>query len=453
MKMRRLNALWLAAAVLATYPAWAQSNSAAAGAAGNSNSADSDRMLTPPPVSGQFFPVQVGDQERSNYLRAGLAFTTAYTDNALMGLETHPVSDVSYSIAPNIALDETTTRMHMKLSYAPGFTFYQHTSALNEADQNAALEFEYRLSPHVTFSAQDGFRKTSNVFNQADLANAGAVSGGISTPNFSIFTPIADQLSNVGNVGIVDQFGRNSMLGASGTFSTLYFPNQAEVPGLYDASSQAGLGFYSHRITRGQYIGATYQYQRLVSYPTGGVNNTQTHAALAFYTIQPSARFSLSFFGGPQYSDTVSAAIFHAAPARGWTPAGGASFSWQSPKSSFALSYVHIVSSGGGLVEAVTMDSAMATVRRQFTRMLSAGVSGMYAQNDMVGPAILGFTNGHSISATTYLQRQFGQNMTAQMGYTRLHQDYGNIAALAFFPDTNREYISVNYQFSRPLGR
>src|ERR1017187_9460775 len=64
-------------------------------------------MLTPPPVSGQTYPTAPTSEARSNYLRYGLASTTAYSDNALGGGSTNPVSDVSYSIGPTIALDET----------------------------------------------------------------------------------------------------------------------------------------------------------------------------------------------------------------------------------------------------------------------------------------------------------------------------------------------------------
>src|SRR5947209_8803229 len=42
-----------------------------------------DRMITPPPVSGQAYPVMLTSQERSNYLRVGLSFTGAYSDNVL----------------------------------------------------------------------------------------------------------------------------------------------------------------------------------------------------------------------------------------------------------------------------------------------------------------------------------------------------------------------------------
>ncbi|MGA9132169.1 MAG: hypothetical protein WB384_09220, partial [Candidatus Sulfotelmatobacter sp.] len=292
----------------------------------------SDQMLTPPPVSGQSFPTSFASGERSNYLRGGLAFTSAYTDNAVGSVDGHAVSDVSYSVAPFVALDETTPRLHIVSTYAPGFTFYQRESALNEQDQNASINLQYRLSPHVTLSARDGFQKSSNVFNQPDLAAAGAVSGGTQQGNFSVIAPIADHLSNAGNIGISSQFAANSMIGLSGTFTNLHYPNQAEVPGLFDSSSQAGSVFYSLRASKMHYLGVTYEYQRLLSYPTAGQNETQTHAILFFYTLYATPRFSISFFGGPQYADIGPQFFGTTAPLpafRSWSPAAGGSLNWQ----------------------------------------------------------------------------------------------------------------------------
>jgi hypothetical protein len=47
----------------------------------------------------------------------------------------------------------------------------------------------------------------------------------------------------------------------------------------------------------------------------------------------------------------------------------------------------------------------------------------------------------------------FRQHWNLQLGYTRLHEDYGTVAVLAQTPNTNREFISISYQFARPLGR
>jgi hypothetical protein len=311
----------------------------------------------------------------------------------------------------------------------------------------------------VTFSARDSFQKTSNVFNQpADLSAAGGVGGGAQGPNFSVIAPIADMLSNSGNAGISYQYALNDMVGASGTFSNLHYLNQAQVPGLGDSNSQAGLAFYSHRLGSGQYFGATYQYQRLLAYPTQGINETQTHAALIFYTIAPtSSRFSVSLFGGPQYSDTVQPPIpsakLQSIELKSWNPAGGASLGWQGRLTSFALSYAHIISGGSGLIGAVKLDSATLSGRQQITRTLSASVAGGYAQNDVIGSSLLGAYNGHTISGTASLQQQFGQHLNVQLGYTRLYQSYGSVQAIAANPNTNREFVSTSYQFSRPTGR
>ena len=447
-------------------PAWSQVDNTRdqpVPAFGLDESQDSanDRMLTPPPVSGQTYPTAPTSQERSNYLRGGVIFTSAYTDNALGGLSDHPVSDVSYSIGPMIALDETTTRMHTVLTYAPGFTAYQKTSSRNEADQNALIDFEYRLSSHVTFSARDGFQKSSNVLNQTDLglSNAGlggAVSGTTQGTNFSVIAPIADRLSNAGNVGLTDQLSLNTMVGAGGTFTNLHYPDASQVPGLYDSSTQGGSAFYALRLSKTNYIGASYQFQRLLSYPTEGANETQAHAVLFFYTLYPTSRFSISVFGGPQYSDSaenLSSGTTTVPALRMWTPASGASLSWQGRTNNLAASYSHIIAGGGGLIGAVQMEGASLSAGQQITKTLNASVAGGYSQNNVLDTLLLAASNGHSIYGTVSLQQQFGQHLSVQAGYTRLHQSYSNVAVLSSVPDTNREFISVSYQFSKALGR
>jgi hypothetical protein len=270
-------------------------------------------------------------------------------------------------------------------------------------------------------------------------------------------------LRNSGNVGISYQFSMNGMIGASGTFSNLYYPNPAQVTDLYDSSSQGGSVFYSLRFSRRHYMGATYQYQRLMSYPTTGLSETQTHAVLLFYTLYITPKFSFSAFGGPQYSDTIqpptpATTPFHSTPsassaAVAWTPAAGGSASWQGRLSALAISYSHIISGGSGLIGAVHMDNATMSFHQQFARTLSGSLSGSYVQNNVIGAFLPGAYNGHTVSGTVSLQKQFHQYVNVQLGYTRLHQDYGDVAVLSQIPNTNREFISLSYQFSRPLGR
>jgi hypothetical protein len=457
--MKSFHSLCLGFALLASAPSWSQADPrtvpapAATGPISGvftNGDNDADRMMVPPPVSGEVYPLAFASEERANYLRGGVTFNTAYSDNVLGATSATPVSDVSYSVWPTLALDETTSRLHAVLTYAPGFTFYERVTSRNEADQNLSMDFQYRLSPHVTVSLRDSFQKSSDVFNQPDQGLAGTISGAAGGFNDSVIAPLADRLSNNGNAGIAYQFSANAMVGASGTFTNLHYPDPTEVPGLYDAASRSGSAFYSYRLAKQHYIGATYQYQQLLSYPTGGTNETQTQGAFLFYTFYPSPAFSFSLFGGPQYYST--GLQYGATPsplpgAQSWSPAGGASLNWQARHTGVAVSYSHSVSGGGGLIGAVELDSANASMRQQITRRFSASLAGAYANNGVLSVAALG---GHSVSGSAALQRQVGEHLNLQAGYTRLHQTYSFLAAN---PDTNREWVAITYQFARPLGR
>jgi hypothetical protein len=411
-------------------------------------------MLTPPPVSGQSYPTAIGSEERSNFLRYGLSFNSAYTDNSLGG--SIPMSDVSYSIWPTIALDQKTSTLHTVLSYAPGFTFYQRSTSRDGADQNLSISVTDRLSPHVTLSASDGLHKSSSIFNQMDYGSGG-VAGGTGGGNSSVIAPISPFLNNSGNVGVSYQFALNGMVGASGTFTNLHYFNSGEVTGLSDSNTQGASVFYSLRASRLHYFGVTYQYQRLASSSaTEGESETQTHALLFYYTLYPTSTLTLSVFGGPQHSNTVQGALggLPLPPAVAWNPSIGGSLSWQGERTNAAISYSHAISGGGGLSGAVNSDSANLSLRRQFARVFDASVSGGYAQNKTLGsPLFGGSNNGHTISGTVSLSKQLGEHLGLQLGYTRLHQNYSNVAVLASTPDTNREFVSVSYTFSRPLGR
>lgn len=446
-----LTRMGLTLALLIATPSWAQTDTTGTEPA---SPLIEPTMLTPPPVSGQSYPTALGSEERSNYLRYGVSFSSAYSDNTLGGAT--PVSDVSYSIWPTIALDQTTPTLHTVLTYAPGFTFYQRNTSRDEADQNFSIRVSDRLSPHVTLTGRDSLQKSSSVFNQLDYGSGG-VSGGAGGGNSSVIAPVSPLLNNSGNVGVSYQFAANSMVGASGTFTNLHYLNSAEVSGLADSTSQEASIFYSLRASRMHYLGVNYQYQRLTSSsPTIGQSETQTHAIVFYYTLYPTSTFSISVFGGPQHSNTAQGALggLSLPPAVAWNPSVGGSISWQGQLTNVAVSYSHAISGGGGLSGAVNSDSASLSVRRQITRSLNASLSGAYAQNKVLGSPLFGGSNdGHSISGTGSLSKQLGEHVSLQLGYSRLHQNYSSVAILAATPDTNREFISVSYTFSRPLGR
>lgn len=440
----------IAIVFLFAVPVWSQVT--ATSTEGNANVQDQDqsRMLTPPPVNGQAYSNIPAAEARSNYLRAGLTFKTAYTDNVLGGETANPVSDVSYSIWPTIALDETTPRLHSILTYSPGFTFYQRTSGRNEMDQNVGINLQYRLSPHVTASVRDSFQKTSSVFNNPDLLAPG-VYGTPQTPTLAVIAPVADLLNNTAGAELTYQFSANGMVGASGTFTNLHYPNPSQVPGLFDSSSKGGSAFYSHRLSRKHYVGATYQYSRILAFPAGAQAEVQTHTVFGFYTIYLKPNLSVSMSGGPQHSNTTQ---FLTPSSQSWSPAATASLGWQGRQTTFAASYSRMITGGGGLVGAFHSNNATASANWQVARTWNVGAGASYAIYKTLTPfSFLGASGGHSVSGTVSLQHQIGEHFNAELGYTRLHQNFNGISLISAHPDTDREFISISYQFARPLGR
>jgi hypothetical protein len=409
-----------------------------------------DYMLVPPPVTGQAYATGLSS-ERSNYVRGAIAFTTAYSDNVVRTTSGNPVSDASYALAPSIELDKSTSRVQYVVAYAPGFTFYQHQSDLNASDQNFSGSLTARLSPHVTLSARDLFQRSSNAFSQPDTFSDGAVTGGAQAPNFSVVAPYANRFNNVGRIDLTFQFARNEMVGVSGNFSNMQYLHGSEATGLADSGSQATSSFYSRRIANRHYVGAVYQYQRLMSYLQPGTSETQTHAVLMFYTVYPLARLSVSFFGGPQYSDTVQPSTVPQMTK--WTPAAGASLGWQVQRTNFALSYSHTIAGGNGLEGAVQMDNVSGFVRQQITKTLTGDIALSYVKNDILGTVVPGASNGHSVMGSASLGQRFGKHVAVVLGYMRMNQVYTGVPTFAASPVTNRGFISLSYQFERALGR
>jgi len=438
----------LSIALLATLPCFCQVVPAAAGDVPVGE--EGTPMVTPPPVSGAAYPTATGNEMRSNYLRGGMTFETAY-NNAVEYSTGNPSADVTYSIRPTIALDRTTTRVHQTLAYSPGFTFYQRMSAYNEQNQDFSYNLEYRMSEYLTFQMREFFDKSSSVFNQENPYAGATISGSTQSTVAGAIAPFADRMSNAVSGEVSYQVSANRMIGGGGTSTKLNYPTSSEVPGLCNSDSLGGSAFYNLRLSRSQYIGGTYQFSRFLSCPASTQSDTTTHAFNLFYTLYLRHALSISLLGGPEHYATAQAPNPSFAS---WAPSVAASVSWQAGRSSLAASYSRSVSAGGGLSGAFDSNGVNAHARWQLTRSWAIDLGGSYESNRNVD-SLLALSNpgGHTASGTVLLQRKIGANTVVEAGYQRQHQRYRSIAAISALPDNNRAYVSVSYQFERPLGR
>lgn len=200
-------------------------------------------MTIPPILSGGGFPPGFGGETQSSYLNGGIVFNAAYTDNVLAGETAAPISDFTYSIWPKIQLEDNTTRRNMSLLYSSGFTFYRRESVLDAVNQNAALDYHYRLSPHETIYVQDSFQQNSNVFSQPFGLSGGTVNASTSSPTANVIVPFASLDTNTTNAGLSYQFSKVGMIGGGATFALLDYPAPNQVPGLYNSRTAGGTAF------------------------------------------------------------------------------------------------------------------------------------------------------------------------------------------------------------------
>jgi len=442
-----LTRIYLSLALLSATSLWAQVASPIQSAP---ETTGDDQMATPPPVNSNPSPTAVGSEMRSNYLRGGLVLSGSYVDNMYAGQGTNTVGEGIYSVLPTISADQTTSRRHLIFAYRPGFTFYEPTSSLNEVDHNANVDFQYRLTPHGTLGLNDTFQKSSTTYGLSD--STGAATSGSSQPVApGVLAPFAQRLTNNANGQFSLQIAPAAMVGVSGSTMLLHYPNPSQTSGLYDYDERGASGFYNRRISLGQYAGVNYAYSLILSYPQNGQSNTEMHNLYAFYTIYPKHEFSISASGGVQHYSATQTSL---PESRAWEPMIMASVRWQGLHTNLSANYSRQVTGGGGLLGAFTSTNVSGYARWQMARTWTASASANYAVNRSVTPLLLSEAqNGHSIAGFATVEHAFSDQVSLLFEYDRVHQSYEGIASLASDPNSNRELISLVWQFTRPLGR
>ena len=439
--------------LLAALPLWSQAHSGAQPAGeegaifspgesfGAEPAGEEAPMIAPPRFRDEGSPLLFASETpRTNFLRGGLNFGTVYDDN-ILPTGGPAISDVRYSIWPSLSLEQSRSRLRWNLTYSPGFRFYQTNTSLDGIDHSLAIDLEYRLSPHVTLSMGEGFQKSSDVLN---LSDAGVVQGATT----SLVPPATTKISNAGDVGLTYQFRQNEMIGVKGAVSGLWYQNRAALNGIFDSTAGGSEVFYSHRLSANHYIGATYDFQKLFTHP--GHAETETQSMVFNYTLYLPPSLTMSVFAGPQYSASHGGNTF---PLRTWSPAAGASVGWRGEHTSLVASYARQINDGGGLSGAVRSNSANLSARWRFARRFTTGLEGTYIANRVLDSDAQFGDGGHTWSATVSLEHPIGERLSAQMGYTRLHQSYPNVSAIFNRPTRNNVWFSLAYRFERPLGR
>jgi len=407
-----------------------------------------------PAIIGGFAPTLAFSSaiDRTNMLRAGINVGGSYDDNALL-TPTNAIGNWSYSIFPNISIQQTRSRLRWDLGYAAGLTVNQELSSRNQGSHDLNLDLLYRLSPHVNLLVADHFLLSSGMFNQLGTnATPQGVSSGV--PGASAALPLSSQLSNSTSAQIGYQFTASDAVGVSGGY---YLSNYRDVPAntqLFDTRSSQAAAFYTHRITERNWIGASYRFQRLTF--TSGSGKTLVHSILAFDTFMLPAKMTVSIFAGPEYVDSMpalSGSSTTSESSRRWSSAAGASFNWTGLRTSFFADFVRRTNDGGGLQGATQSTSVTGGVRHRLGRAWTAGATATYGVNDslITDPAI-----PESVKFTSFtgsVERTIRESVILLAGYSHEIQKGQDLLLPDDKAHRNRVWFSISYNFSRPLGR
>lgn len=427
--------------------------------------AHSTMAPVPLPLNIDASSLQFSDEEqRRNTWFGGIGGEATYDDN-LLSQESPRVGGLSYSVFPNIGVDISRPRLFLDLDYDGGYTFNQRFSAYNQNMQNAKFDLRYRLSPHVKLRIYDRFVLTTGFFNQLQGDISGLGSGIVQQPNLGVITPLARHTDDNGTVELTYQYSASDMVGASGNADFSWFgATPTGAAGLVNSKSQEGDGFYTHRFTPRNWSGIAYTFNHLSFSPA--VESVDTQSILLFHTLYLQSNTVLAFFAGPEYTQLsntvvstnivlplVTVTSVNTAQNR-WSVAGGASFSWQGKRTSVRASGVRKVSDGGGLLTAVDVTTGDGAVRRQMTRSGNLEFGVLYAGSRALDAgATTFFSNLKTVSGSLLWEQKMGHSFTTTLGYARDYQQENGPTVTTLNVNHNRGWVTIAYQFSRPLGR
>ena len=395
------------------------------------------------------------EMERSNYIKGGVNVGADYDDNAFL-TSSGQVGNTTFTVFPNIAIEQSTSRVRWLLGYAAGLTVNQRLSSQNQAAHDLGFSSEFRLSPHVNLRLAEDFSLTTGMFG----ANLGpGFQPGPGEPNASLITPLANRMSSQTVVETNYHFAPKDVVGATGSFYDLHYSNVSTGAGtLENTRTASGAAFWLHELFHRDWGGLSYAYQRITFDPSG---ETRVHSFVAMNTLSLSRTFTVTAFIGPQYSANQGVAATgpnsgQLATFNDWTLAGGVGGNWQKERTSVAAGYSRILNNGAGILGVVRLQNVYATIRREVVAGCAATFIAGYGDNEAI--TLIGATTPTSIKTTSVgalLERNVARRLGFRIGYFHDFQDQSGSSEPSqnFNANRNRFSVTLSYQWAMPLGR
>jgi hypothetical protein len=270
-----------------------------------------------------------------------------------------------------------------------------------------------------------------------------------------LLAPLSTQRSSTTTVETNYHFALNDLVGASGSFYDLHFSNVPVGTELTDSKTASAAAFWLHRIFGTDWGGISYRFQRITFNPGGG--ETDVHSFLAVDTLNISSRLTLTGFVGPQYTENqgLFPGELQATQSNGWSVSGGAEGAWKNQNTSVAAGYSRSISDGGGVLGTVLLQTVHANFRREIVKGWAAALYAMHGTNQSLTVPLA--TTASSINLTSAgisLDHNVAKSIGLRMGYSHDFQQQFGLPAPTPTQNAsrNRVFVTLSYQWSKPLG-
>jgi hypothetical protein len=404
------------------------------------------------PYAGSGLPPALESGARNNELFAQIRLGSSFDDNSLRLVGEG--ADLRTELEPLLGWTLATPQTEWRVQYAPRLMYSHGLTGVNLLSQQGRLSVEHRFTRR--FRARvDSSLVLDDPFRRAPLEEHAGRSAFEGVEEAVLTTGVRTNTGRA-NAEISYDLTKHSSFGVGGSYLKVAYGNTAEGEPLsfHDNSwsSRGGHTFYSHHISRRNWMKVSYHWSD-ANWPQRNAH-TITHALQYSHTFGVAPRTRLNVFVGPQYAASTAGRgeRINAGPrtTRHWTASAGTSFLWVHGRNALSASLARQVFDADGVVGTSREYRVNLTVDRQWTRRWSSSWS-------LEAALITPLTKVAQVDHLRSLSGAFGvtcvltPEVNLELAYWRVNQQgSGN---LNYLGNLNRVSVAFVYRFARPIGR
>ena len=401
-------------------------------------------------------------QQAPNTLVLGSGTAVTYDSNAINSQP--PISNVQYTIYPQIGLNLARPRWDALISFVPGFSYSSANLPQYQAvSLTSGVTLQYRASERLSLTFVNSLVSSSNPFNSLPISSSSG-SGNIVTGTGAVLNYLPKTNEYASGAAAYNLSARTTLT-ALASYNYISYQQGSSVSSAAQSFQQSN----STQLTLGLHRSSGPKYQGSVSYSAqmfdAGQGQIKTLGQSVQYALlyAPTNTLHISGMIGPQYIRNTYAGVLGSGGiadlinqrASGWSWTGSAGMSWTVGESQFSAGISKQLSIGTqyqGNVEETLLHADFR--RRWLARQTELTLFGGYSINSPVSLAqsVPRFANNY-LSAGAEINKTIAKYWIIGATYWYLQQNNAQSVGELYSGNHNRVAISLSYSIAKPLRK